>query len=58
MQTNNFDIKGLSDEEVLLSREKYGKNTLKSKQKNNLFVAIISLAKDYHSNCSFLNLFC
>jgi len=46
MNTNNFDIKGLSDEEVNLSRAKYGKNILKSKQRNSVLDAIISLTKE------------
>lgn len=46
MPVNNFDIKGLSDEEVILSREKFGQNTLNSNQKNSFILALINLFKE------------
>ena len=46
MPANHFNIKGLSDEEVLLSRKKFGENTLKYKQENTFIDAVKSLAKE------------
>ncbi|WP_432670745.1 cation-translocating P-type ATPase [Flavobacterium sp. SM2513] len=46
MSANNFDIKGLTDEEVLRSRENFGSNTLKFKRENGVFEALKSLAKE------------
>ncbi|MFD1551052.1 cation-translocating P-type ATPase [Putridiphycobacter roseus] len=46
MPTNNFNIKGLTNAEVIESREKFGKNTLDYKQENNFLDAIKSLAKE------------
>ncbi len=46
MPENNFDIKGLTDEQVLVSREKFGKNTLGFNKENTLIDALKSLAKE------------
>lgn len=46
MSINNFDIKGLSDEEVLRSREQFGSNALKFKKENGVLEALKSLAKE------------
>ena len=46
MSTNNFGIKGLTNEEVTRSRNKFGSNNLKFKKENGLFEALISLAKE------------
>ncbi|NHN24774.1 cation-translocating P-type ATPase [Flavobacterium jejuense] len=46
MPSNNYDIKGLTNEQVLLSREKFGENTLKYKQKNTVLDAIKNLVKE------------
>lgn len=46
MSINNFDIKGLTDEEVLRSREQFGRNALKFKKENGVLEALKSLAKE------------
>lgn len=46
MLSENFDIFGLTDEQVLLAREKFGQNTLNYKQENTILDAIIKLAKE------------
>ena len=46
MLSENFDISGLTDEQVLLAREKFGQNTLNYKQENTILDAIIKLAKE------------
>ncbi len=46
MPVKNFDIKGLTSEEVLRSREAHGKNTLEGKKALGLFDALKSLAKE------------
>ena len=46
MSANNFNIQGLTNEKVILAREKHGQNTLKYKQENNIFDAIKKLAKE------------
>lgn len=46
MPANNFDIKGLCDQEVLESRKQFGKNALKFKKENGILEALISLAKE------------
>lgn len=46
MSSTNFDIKGLSDEEVISSREKYGVNQLLFKKENGLLNALKSLIKE------------
>lgn len=46
MPVNNFNIHGLSNDEVLASREKYGHNRLDYKKESGLAAAIKSLAKE------------
>ena len=46
MTTNNFDIKGLSDQEVLLSRKNHGENAVVFKDENHLLKAILKFFKD------------
>ena len=46
MQTNNFNINGLTNEEVLQARSKYGYNKLESKKEYHFFEAIKSLVKE------------
>ena len=46
MPTNNFDIKGLNDQEVVDSRNQFGRNALKFKKENGVIEALISLAKE------------
>lgn len=46
MPVKNFDIKGLTSEEVLRSREAHGKNTLEGKKALGLLDALKSLAKE------------
>ncbi|MHB1148323.1 MAG: cation-transporting P-type ATPase [Lutibacter sp.] len=46
MSVSNFNIKGLSQKEVLLAREKYGKNTLNFKQESGFLTSLKSLLKD------------
>ncbi|MDB5012431.1 MAG: haloacid dehalogenase [Daejeonella sp.] len=46
MPANNFNIKGLSDEQVRDAREKYGYNRLNYKKENGLFDALKSLTKE------------
>ena len=46
MPANPFNIQGLSAEEVLLARKKFGDNTLKYKKENTFLDALISLAKE------------
>lgn len=46
MSENKFNINGLSDEQVVLAREKHGENTLKYKQENTILDAIKKLAKE------------
>ncbi len=46
MSVNNFDIKGLTDEEVLQSRTNFGRNALKFKKENGVVDALKSLAKE------------
>jgi Ca2+-transporting ATPase len=46
MPANNFNIKGLTNEQVILAREKFGQNTLNYKQENGVLDAIKSLAKE------------
>jgi Ca2+-transporting ATPase len=46
MTTNNFDINGLSNEEVILSRNKNGQNSVTYKEENHLLKAIIKFLKD------------
>jgi len=46
MSVNNFDIKGLTDEDVLRSREKWGRNTLTFKKESGVLDALKSLVKE------------
>lgn len=46
MPITNFNIKGLTDSEVLASRKKFGSNILEGKKKNNFLEAIKSLVKE------------
>ncbi|MDP3558437.1 MAG: cation-translocating P-type ATPase [Bacteroidota bacterium] len=46
MPSNNFNIKGLSDQEVLLARKKFGLNKLDSKKQNAFFAYLLSIAKE------------
>ena len=46
MSENNFNIKGLTDAEVLLARKKYGLNILLYKKENGFLDALKSLAKE------------
>jgi len=46
MPPGNFDIQGLSTEEVFRSRVKYGYNRLDHKRENRFFDALKSLAKE------------
>ena len=46
MPANNFNIKGLSNEQVRDAREKFGYNRLKYKKENGFFDAVKSLIKE------------
>ncbi len=46
MPITNFNIKGLTDSEVLALRKKFGSNILESKKKNHFLEAIKGLAKE------------
>lgn len=46
MAIENFDIQGLSDSEVVASREKFGVNVLESKKRNPFFEAVKGLIKE------------
>ncbi len=46
MSVTNFNIKGLSQKEVLLSREKHGQNTLNFKKENGFLNSLFGLFKD------------
>ena len=46
MPANNFNIKGLSPEQVQEAREKFGKNSLNYKKENGFLDALKSLAKE------------
>ncbi|MEO9257801.1 MAG: cation-translocating P-type ATPase [Crocinitomicaceae bacterium] len=46
MSENNFNITGLTDEQVILSREEFGQNTLNYKRENTILDALKSLAKE------------
>ncbi len=46
MPTNTFDINGLSQEQVLAAREKFGSNSLDYKKENGFLEALKSLAKE------------
>lgn len=46
MADNQFDYEGLTNEQVLLAREKFGSNTLAYKKDNNFWDTIKRIAKD------------
>ena len=46
MKANNFDINGLTDQEVLLSRKTHGDNGFVFKEENHFFKAILNFFKD------------
>jgi Ca2+-transporting ATPase len=46
MPIANFNLKGLSDAEVLASRNKYGQNSIDSKRKNHFLEALKGLIKE------------
>jgi Ca2+-transporting ATPase len=46
MSVKNFNIKGLSQDEVLASRKKHGENTIALKEENHFLKAIVKFAKD------------
>ncbi|MCB0493151.1 MAG: cation-translocating P-type ATPase, partial [Cyclobacteriaceae bacterium] len=46
MSITNFNINGLTNEQVIHAREKYGENKLNYKQENNVLDAIVKLAKE------------
>ncbi|MGZ5272762.1 MAG: cation-transporting P-type ATPase, partial [Kaistella sp.] len=46
MPENHFNIKGLTGDEVLLARKKFGENSLQYKQENTFLDALKSLAKE------------
>ena len=46
MNENDFNINGLTNEEVLTARKKFGKNTLDFEKENNFLEALKSLAKE------------
>jgi P-type Ca2+ transporter type 2C len=46
MSSNNFNINGLTDEQVIIAREKYGHNALQYKKENGFLDALKSLAKE------------
>lgn len=46
MPANNFNINGLTDEQVIIAREKYGHNKLQYKKENGFFDALKSLVKE------------
>ena len=46
MPIGNFNIKGLTDVEILASRKKYGQNSIDSKRKNHFLEALKGLIKE------------
>ncbi len=46
MPVNHFNIKGLTDEEVIVARNKFGQNTLNYKQENSFLEVIKKLVKE------------
>ncbi|MFC6268533.1 cation-translocating P-type ATPase [Frigoriflavimonas asaccharolytica] len=46
MPINNFNFKGLTNEQVLLARKEFGPNSLNYKKENEIVAAIKSLAKE------------
>src|SRR5437868_1580081 len=45
-ENNNFGIKGLTSEQVISARSKYGQNSLAYRKENGLFNSLKSLAKE------------
>ncbi len=46
MSANHFKIKGLSNEEVILARQKFGPNKLDYKKENTFLDTVVRIAKD------------
>ncbi len=46
MDIENFNFQGLTEDEVLASRKKFGSNILESKKKNHFLQAILGLFKE------------
>jgi len=46
MPANQFDIQGLTSEQVLLARKKFGRNQLDYKKGNTFFDSLKRIAKD------------
>lgn len=46
MPTNQFNLKGLSNEQVHLSRGKFGRNTLEYKKESNFFDVVLRIVKE------------
>ena len=46
MSTNNFNIIGMTDEQAILAREKFGENKLDYKKENSFLNTIIRIVKD------------
>ncbi len=46
MPSDYYNIKGLNNEQIIFAREKFGKNILSLKKKNNVIEAIKNLAKE------------
>ena len=46
MNSENFNMPGLTNEQVLLAREQHGYNRLDFKKENSFFDAVKSLAKE------------
>ncbi len=46
MSTNHYNFKGLTDEQVLISAEKSGRNKLEFKKENGIIQAILSIVKE------------
>jgi Ca2+-transporting ATPase len=46
MAANNFNIQGLTNEQILDARKKYGSNTLVYKKENGFLNVIKSVAKE------------
>jgi P-type Ca2+ transporter type 2C len=46
MSANDFNIFGLTSEQVILAQQKFGQNTLKYKNENSFFIAVKRILKD------------
>ncbi|MEO7175785.1 MAG: cation-translocating P-type ATPase [Saprospiraceae bacterium] len=46
MSTNNFDINGLSNEQIIIARGQYGRNKLNYKKENTFLDTLIGIAKE------------